>query len=67
MNLPEVPDVDGTKFKSFYHPEILGVTVPVLVRPQSVGDTLDRVNDRAGEIVGRIDLPLITTICYQLG
>jgi len=60
VNLPEIPDIDGTEVQSFNHPVILGVTIPVLVGPQGVSNTLDRVNDRAGEIISGIDSPLLT-------
>lgn len=65
-NPPEIPDIDRTEVQSFYHPEVLGVTIPILIRPQGVSDTLDRVDDRASEIVSGIDLPLLTTACYEL-
>ena len=66
-NLPEIPDIDRAEVQSFYHPIVLGVTIPVLVCPQSVGDTLNRVNDRAGKIVSGIDLPLLAITCCELG
>ena len=66
QNLPEIPDTDRTEVQSFYHPLILGVTIPVLVRPQGMSDTLDRVNNRAGEIICRINLPFFTTACREL-
>ena len=65
-NRPEVPDVDRTKVKSFYHPMVLGVTIPILVRSQGMSNTLNRVNDRAGEIIGRINLPLLAIAYCEL-
>ena len=66
-NRPEVPDIDRTKVKSFYHPMVLGVTIPILVRSQGMSNTLNRVNDRAGEIVSGIDLPFLAITCCELG
>jgi hypothetical protein len=66
-NLPKIPDIDRTDVQSFYHPRVLGVTIPVLVRPQRMSDTLNRVDDRAGKIVSGVDLPLLTTTYCELG
>jgi len=64
---PEVPDIDRTEIQSFYHPGVLGVAIPVLVRPQGMSDTLNRINDRTGEIVSGIDLPPLAMVYHELG
>lgn len=58
--LPEVPDVHFADVEGIDHPLVLGVAVAVLVRTQSVSDTFVRVNNRAGKVVRRIHLPLVT-------
>lgn len=40
-------------------PEVLLLRVVVLVGPQGVGDPLNRVHDRAGEVVDGVDLELV--------
>ena len=64
---PEIPYTDRTEVQGFYHPVILGVTISVLVRPQGMSDTLNRVNDRTGEIVSGIYLPPLPITCCGLG
>ena len=60
----EVPDVYFAKLERVIHPVILRVTVAVLVCTESVGDALDGVDDGAGEVVGGVDLPLVTIYDY---
>jgi hypothetical protein len=41
------------------HPLVLRVPITVFVSPESMGNTLYRINGRAREIVGRVNLPLV--------
>ena len=58
IDIPEIPDMNLAKAKCVNHPQILRVSITVFVSPESMGNTLERINNRAGKIVGRIDLPL---------
>ena len=57
----EIPDEDRAKGESLDHPVILGIAITVFVRPQSMSDALKRVDNGAGEIIRRINLPLIAS------
>lgn len=50
-NAREVPDVRLPEVESVDEPEVLGVSVSVLVGPQRVRDALERVDDGAGKVV----------------
>ena len=58
--VPEVPDVYRSDVESLDHPVVLRVAVTVLVCPKRMSDSLERVHDRAGEIVSGVNLPLRT-------
>lgn len=58
----EVPDVYGSDAESGDHPVILWIAVAVFVRTECMGDTFDGVDNGTGEIVRRIDLPLVAAI-----
>lgn len=55
----KVPDVDLAKAESLEHPPVLGVTVTVLDGSESMSDTLEAIDERAGEVVGRVGLVLV--------
>lgn len=50
----EVPEVGLPDLESVDKPEVLRVPVSVLVGPEGVGDSLERVDDGAGEVVGGV-------------
>lgn len=53
----EVPHVNLAEAKGVEEPLVLGVTVGVLGRAESVGDALVAVNDGAGKVVHGVHLP----------
>ena len=55
----EVPDEDWADVERLDHPLVLRVAITVLIRTKGVGDTLERVDDWASEIVSGVDLPLV--------
>jgi hypothetical protein len=55
----EVPDLNRTNAERLNHPLILRVAIAVLVRTKCMRDTLERIHDRASEVVGWVDLPFI--------
>jgi hypothetical protein len=59
LYLPEIPDVNFAKSEGLNHPLVLRVPITVFVSPESMGNTLYRINGRAREIVGRVNLPLV--------
>lgn len=56
---PKVPDIDLAKPNCFGHPVVLRVAIPVLVRPQSMRDALDRIYHGTGKVVRGIHFPFI--------
>jgi hypothetical protein len=58
-HVPEVPNEHRAQVQSLDHPVVLRVTIAVLVRSESVCDTLQGVYDGAGKVIGRVYLPLI--------
>lgn len=56
----EVPDAHGPKTECLDHPVVLWVPVSVLVCPQSMRYTLDRIYNRASEVICRVNLPFVT-------
>ena len=53
-NSREVPKLRLPDLESVDEPEVLRVPISVLVGPESVGNTLERVDDGASEIVGGV-------------
>ena len=53
----EVPDVHRAKIERLDHPLVLRVAIAVLVRTESVGDTLVGVDDGARKVIRRIYFP----------
>ena len=53
----EIPVVDVAQAERAQHPLVLRVAVFVFGRAESVGDALERIDERATEVVGRVDLP----------
>jgi hypothetical protein len=53
----EIPDVDFAELEDVLEPFVLGITVAVLVGPESVGDTFEGVEDGHAEVVGGVDFP----------
>ncbi len=61
----EVPDIDFANSESLDHPLVLWVAVTIFIGPKSVGDPFDRIHDRAGKVVSRVDFPLLTEVVQQ--
>lgn len=64
----KVPDMNFAEVQSVEHPVVLRVTVPVFDGPQGMCDALHRVNNRAGEVVGWVNFPLLasTMVCLRV-
>lgn len=57
----KVPDVNLPQVHLLQHPGVLSIAVPVLGGPESVCDTLERVDNGASKVVSGVNLPLGTS------
>lgn len=63
----EAPVVNLAELELLDEPLVLGIAIVVLGGTQSVCDALDRVDDGAAEVVGRVHLPLGASAVVVLG
>ena len=54
---PEIPNNNLPQPQGINHPLILRIPIPILVRPQRVCHTLDRVHDGTSKVVGGVYFP----------
>lgn len=52
----EIPHLDPPQLERIQHPVVLGVPIPILVRPQRVSDPFDRIDNRTTEVVSWVNL-----------
>ena len=55
----EIPNANRSKPERLDHPVVLGIPITVLVGPQSMCNTFNRIDDWASKIVCGVNLPLV--------
>lgn len=61
---PEIPNINLPQPSGIQHPLVLRVTITVLVSPQRMSNSLNRVDNGTTEVVGRVHLVLVAVSLF---